>query len=348
MKKIYTGIVITLIFLLSVIQSCRKENKPAPPPIVAPSSWTRLNSFPGGKVIVLETYHDSLYAASDSNLIYFSTNKGSSWTTSTLGSGIGITALAVFKGRIYVGTYETGIFVSSDNGRSWTVQGVEISPVTSFVVWNDHLYASSLLSSSNAFGAGGIYELDPTGNTWQLFNNAGLPVNHDVDVRKLIVAGQTLLSVQGPNDDYYTYNLALHTWEDNNYFVPYICCANMEDMIYDSGILLGTNGSNIFSKGAPATGWIYDTTDLKKVVNPVFAPRVRALFSDSSQFYVLTNVPLGGTWIQHRSKSAALGSTWAVNEQLLQGNGYSYALREAGGAFFLATDKGIYYKKISP
>jgi hypothetical protein len=76
-----------------------------------------------------------------------------------------------------------------------------------------------------------------------------------------------------------------------------------------------------------------------------FLTKVRLLYAATGKFYVLSNMPAGGTWVQQRDETLAAGTTWAGNDEFLSTPGISYAVRKLNGNLYVATDSGLYCRK---
>jgi hypothetical protein len=218
---------------------------------------------------------------------------------------------------------------------------VEISPVSSFAVWNNNLYSSSLYYA-------GIFILNQNDGSWASFTKTGLPTNYSLDVEKLIPVNQTLFSVQGENGTFYTFNPTINQWNENYYFSSsFTPGISVEDMIYDQKKFLASTGRQLIYSSNGGSNWSYDTVGLKNEIATGFAQKIRVLYAGINNDYVLSNMAKGGTWVQQRGKSAIGGTTWATGEEFLQlpAQFYSYSIRELNNIFFIGTDNGLYIRK---
>ncbi|MBW4890714.1 hypothetical protein KXQ82_13360 [Mucilaginibacter sp. HMF5004] len=335
--SLYIGF--SALLCLTSCHKCNDNNSPTPS---IPATYSKILSLPiNEKFIVLETLDNTIYAAAASGIVYSSTNLGATWSSSAIvKQGTVITALTLFNNRIYVGTETDGIFVSDNNGTSWVNQSLN-QYISSFVVWNNNLYASSL----DGISPGTVFVLNQSLNTWTTFSTNGLPTNHDFDVYKIVVANNTLAAIRGVNGFFFSYNTTTGNWNTTAY-LPGTPQIKMQDLISDQGTLLASAGKTLFNSTNFGTTWSYDTIGLKKLSNANFTLRARVLYAASNKFYVLSNLPTGGAWIQQRDWASPSGTTWAANDEFLQLTGKAYAMRKISNVFFIATDDGLYYKKV--
>ncbi len=307
------------------------------------TTWTKVASLPATeKFLVLETFNNTIYAASASGVVYISADQGATWQPTTIvKQGTMITALAVFNTKIYVGTYTDGIFVSANNGQTWANQSTA-AEITSFTIWGNNLYASTADGSAPS---NGVLSLSPATNTWSSFNSNGLPSNYDFSVAKTIVCNNTLVSIRGVNGYFYTFNTTTSQWTWVAY-IPVYYSITMQDLVANQGTLLASSSNKLMSSTNFGATWVIDTVGLKNNINTSFTPKVKVLFSNEQKFYVLSNMPSGGTWVQERNASAAAGTSWAnADQEFLSISGVTYAMRELNQTLFIATDNGLYTKK---
>ncbi|HEY4327474.1 MAG TPA: hypothetical protein VGN20_26050 [Mucilaginibacter sp.] len=328
-----------LILITTVsISACHKTPvKNNPTPVTPPKgTWKKVNSLPGEKIQALEVFNNTLYAASALGVVYSSVD-GITWSASNaIQPSNSITALAAFNNMLFAGTQTNGIFRSTDGGKSWSNNNPSFPQVSSFAVLLNTLYCSSGAYS-------GIVAYNETQNQWSAFNN-GLPTNYNTDVEKIIPFNNTLLSIQGVNGNYYLYDKTTGYWNEKYFFNSYTPGLRIDDIIYDLGILYATYDYAILASQNGGVNWSYDTVGLKRAQIPIyFYPR--SVYAGTDKVYTIYNSANAGAWLQQRDRAALPGSTWATNQEHLS-FGYSYAVRELNGMLFLATDNGLYFKKI--
>ncbi len=335
----YAAPLLFLITIAVIFSACRKtpvKKDPGqiggtPPPS---GHWKRVTALPEGRIRVIEVANGMLYAASEQSVVYISTD-GLNWTASTPIDRAGaITALTVFNNRLYAGTELYGIFVSDNGGQTWSSSSSALRSASSFAILNDTLYSGSS-------EADGVAALDEAHNQWLPFKN-GLPTNYNLDVQKLIQAGNTLFSVQGVNGNYYVYDKSAGNWTEKYFFnSTYKPGLRVTDIIYDSGLVFAAyNNAVLISDGAGST-WSLDTVGLKKGPNPF---ERRALYAGADSYYTLNYSEGKGTWLQKKHRPLP-GSSWAANEEFLP-DVHGYVVREFKGMVFMATDSGVYWEPL--
>jgi len=332
------------------LTSCHKKNNPTPnvPPPVATIQWTRLSTLPNENISALEIINNVIYAGSTtSHKIYMSADNGVTWTASAQINGdIRIAAIALFNNKIYAGT-DWDIYSTADNGKTWTDEGSLTTEITSFAVWNNNLYASSYRE--------GILKLNTGNNQWQSFANGLTPaIDFDKTSTKVLATGTDLFA--GTAYSFATFNTTQQVWMRKNYFNHISTNPNIWwsdyviDLIFNQGSLLGQvymeypNEETIMRSDDLGSTWYRDTLNLKTDLSKY---TMHGLLVGSTKYYSISNQDTIsiGTWIQQRDKSAPAGTTWAAGEEFLS-TVRSSAIRENNGILFLATDGGIYFRRI--
>jgi len=343
-ENIFTLLVLSLAIWLG-FSACHKCHDYSPDMGSAASTWTKITSLPGNQEFtVLTTSGNTIYAASSNGLVYSSADLGATWIPSAVvKQGTNISALAVFNNTIYAGTQFDGIFASTNNGQTWVNQST-ISLVTSFTILNNNLYASS--EQGNSPGDG-LQILNKNAGTWGPFNTNGLPSNYDFIVKKTIAVNQSLISLRGVNGFFYTCNTANGQWIATDYFNPHRV-STMQDVTYGSGTLLVTPGTMLYGSTNSGVTWAADTLGLQKEPGTINSTHIRMLYSFNSKLYVVSNVLTGGgVCVQQRDATAPVGTSWATNSEVLPTAGFGYDFCSLNNVLFLATDNGIYFKKIA-
>ncbi len=318
----------------------------ATPPPVHISNWTRLNSL-GDTITVLAGFNHVIYAASNHNTLYTSSNGGETWTSVRIGTpDITITAIQVFNDQIYVGTDNNGIFSSADAGRTWSnyVDGFQAYniygylvgyPVSSFAVKDNILYVSTM--------GNGVYVLNQATNRWSAFNNNLPQIITSYNVFKILNTNTTLVAAGGINGTFYYYDFANNQWMET--LLPH-WGTYVNKMIIDNEVLYAiTTEQKMIRSDNNGVNWDYDTADLhvSSILN------YRELCAGTTKDYVLTvqfsNTAESGTYIQQRDKNVAIGTSWATGQQFLNGI-HAHAILESDGRLFLGANEGLYVKNI--
>ncbi|HEY4327486.1 MAG TPA: hypothetical protein VGN20_26110 [Mucilaginibacter sp.] len=329
-----------LLILVAVagMQACHKSRVKSDPKPVNPiqtDAWKKVASLPNGRIQVLEVLNNKLYAGSDSGVVYNSTD-GITWAASNaIQPSNPITAITVFNNIMFVGSATNGIYMSTDGGKNWINNSPNFPKVSSFTVFNNTLYSASAAYS-------GIMEYDEAGNKWSAFVSNGLPTNYNLDVQKIIFFNNTLLSLQGENGNYYLFDKTTNYWTEKYFFNSYTPGLWANDIIYDLGTLLAAYDNAIFISEDVGVNWSYDTIGLRRA--NLF--NRRTIYAGRDKYYTIHNTGNAGIWLQRRDRLAVRGTTWATGEEYLS-FGYSWAVRELNGMLFLATDNGLYFRKIS-
>ncbi|WP_448697340.1 WD40/YVTN/BNR-like repeat-containing protein [Mucilaginibacter sp. AW1-3] len=310
----------------------------------ATGNWTKIASLPSNQEFtVLETSGNSIYAATGAGVVYSSTDMGLTWSASAVvKQGTVISALGILNNTIYVGTQFDGIFASANNGQSWVKQS-SLGQITSFTLYNNNLYASSAQATSPADG---VWFLNQQPGTWTPIISNGLPSNYDFEVIKTIAVNQSLVSIRGSNGFLYTISGTTGQWTATSYFNPHRL-ATMRDITYAQGTMLVTPGTMLYGSNDLGASWAADTLGLQKEPGTINSTSVRILYTANNKFYVVSNILTGGGInVQQRDASAPVGTSWATNSDILPAPAFAYAIRLLNGTLFLATDNGLYFKKI--
>ncbi len=261
------------------------------------AQWTKITSVPSNDIVALVVNNNIIYGASNSNEIYESSDAGIVWNTLTVNiNPIDITSLIFFNNKIYAGTFTHGVFYSSDNGNTW--QNSNLSSISDFAVRNNVLYASTL--------GNGIAVLDTNTNNWTFINDS-LP-SYSVNVQSIIGSPNFLMTAAGANGTFYKYDFNGNYWIEGFYYGILRPGLLIDNLINDADTIFAVNGNRIIKSSDAGTSWTDDKSDTR---NGVY----RNIYAGANNYYTLTNLPTGGTWIQQRSKYADIGTTWATDEE---------------------------------
>lgn len=326
------------IYTVYGLSSCHKNKNdnpaPKPTPPVATDKWTKLTA-PNGEINVLEMTNNTIYA-SVGNTLYISKNEGAIWTSSKVGTpeqGI-ITAIKVFNNTIYTGTNASGVFSSNDDGKTWVSNNgtaFDIG-VTSFAERNNNLYVAT--------DGDGVYAMNQASNKWEPFNNNLPQIITSYNVFKIVNTDNTLVAAAGVNSTFYHYDFTNNQWV---YSALPKLGSYLVDVIYDNGAIIGIGTERkIIRSENNGVDWTYDTKDLQETLPG--AINNEKIYAGSLKYYVLINTIEGG-WVQQRDKTAAVGSSWANGQEFLS-KIHLAGIVELDNKLFLATDSGLYIKKL--
>lgn len=339
MKSILVRLTLYISCLALFLSACQKQARSPEQPI-APgqaNGWIRITTLPAEKISLVKTIDGTVYTAAASGLVYHSADSGKTWSAyNKIKNNVQVTAFIIFKHKIFVGSQADGVFMSPDNGNTWiaTFPFPALAPASTFLVWNDHLYCSSS-------GLDGIYGYDENTVNWNRFNSDGLPTNYNLTVEKAIVVNNSLLTIQGVNGNFYTYDTGTAKWSEHSFFFNHIAGLHITDILYNNNTLYASYGPAIFRSDNTGQAWAYDTVGLKRA-NDFISP-TRVMYTGNDSYYTLLNVRQSETWIQQRAKTAPLGTSWSNHQEHLS-IGYSYDISQLGNKLFLATASGLYYK----
>ncbi len=123
----------------------------------AHAQWVQVNGLYGGFISALAVSDSNLFAGTENEGIFRSTDYGASWNSVTTGfpSIIGVDAFAVSDTDLYAGTTDNGVFLSTNNGASWISLG--FIDVSSLAVSGENL----IIGTNN-----GVAILTDNGNKW--------------------------------------------------------------------------------------------------------------------------------------------------------------------------------------
>jgi hypothetical protein len=290
---------------------------------------TKISSIPSKSIVALVVHNSSIYAASDSNIIYKSKN-GFNWTpTSVSDVPAEIISMTFYNNDIYVGTGDVTVFNSSDDGITWHSNALSTIPSSRFVVNNNILYGAT-------FGDG-VYSLNINTNRWLPFTN-GLPT-YSYNVQNIISAPNFLIIGAGSNGTFYRYDFAANRWNEEYYYGTLKPGLQINRMINNGNTIFAVNGNKVIRSNNSGIGWTDDNTRTHDGAD-------RNIYSGSANNYMLTNEVPKGTWIQERKKNAVIGESWSINEEFFP-RGYSFDIVEFNDKLFLAKDDGLYFKTIA-
>ena len=123
---------------------------------------------------------NNIFAGTQLNGVYLSTNAGKNWTSVNTGlpaEGNTVNVLAISGSSIFAGT-NNGMYLSTNNGSNWS--GINYGlisgsgqgcSVLSAVISNNFVYAGTNY---------GVYLSSDNGSSWTQMNNNGLPTNASI------------------------------------------------------------------------------------------------------------------------------------------------------------------------
>ena len=293
------------------------------------AQWTRVTDISAIHIRSLISHGDTLYAATDSNIIYRSSDGGTVWNPIIVGnSSVKIFCLTFYHNSLYVGTFHHGVFYSGNAGASWQNSFTVTSFVSDFAVKDDVLYAGT---------DDGVMALNAATQGWTYMNNS-LPT-YSMGIDKIIGSPNFLLIAAGANGTFYRYNFNTPEWNEEYYYGILKPGLKIEGFINEGDTLFASTGNRILVSLDAGLSWTDDELGSHEGYS-------RKLYNGPTNYYTLTNDLQGGTWLQPRSKQAPIGSSWDVNEEYLPG-GYSFAMISFNNRLFIGRENGLYTKNLA-
>ncbi|MGE5106594.1 MAG: T9SS type A sorting domain-containing protein [Sphingobacteriales bacterium] len=293
------------------------------------AQWTKINAVPSQSIAALAAYNDTIFAASRTNLLYRSTDAGINWNTITVSnSPIVIITLKVIDNIIYIGTASHGTFSSTDNGVTWVKSANNLLAVPGIAKKGNDIYAATL--------GDGVFIYNQNNNSWLPFNNS-LP-SYSVNVFTILSTPASLLIGAGANGTFYRYNFTTNAWDEEFYYGLLVPGLLIDKLVNNTDTIFAVNGNSVIRSENNGLNW----TDDKTGTHDGYA---RNLFTGAINHYLITNIPLGGTWVQQRNKHSITGASWETNEELLP-TGFAYDILEFKNKLFLAKADGLYIKDV--
>jgi len=83
------------------------------------SQWVQCNGIWGGSIIYSLVSGNYIFAGTNGNGVYISSNNGQNWTQTSLNNHF-ISSLAISGNTVVAGLLDGGVYISSNNGQSWT------------------------------------------------------------------------------------------------------------------------------------------------------------------------------------------------------------------------------------
>ena len=120
--------------------------------------WTRTNGPEGIAISSLANIDGTIYAGTEVNGVYISTDDGINWTAMNTGiETFEVTSIVYKPGYIFAGTIGGGVFRSTDGGQTWLApsNGTDFA-VTSMVIDDDYIFAGTISDGGQRSSDNGI------------------------------------------------------------------------------------------------------------------------------------------------------------------------------------------------
>jgi hypothetical protein len=293
------------------------------------AQWSKIDVIPTQEMVALAAGNDTIFAATVTNQLYRSIDGGLNWNTITLDDqSVEIFSMKIIGNQIFVGTYNHGVFSSADGGESWIHSNRIYFPVSGFAMHGNNMYLSIM--------GDGVYNCNQNTNVWQPMNNALPSYSHNVGA--IVSTSTELLIGAGGNGTFYNYDFEADQWIEHFYYGSILPGLQIDAMICHADTLWAVNGQRIIRSNDGRLNWLDDKQDTHNGYT-------RIIYRGTDNYYTLTNLVAGGTWIQERDNQANGGESWNTGEEFLPG-GYSYDILEFQDKLFLANSDGLYFKNL--
>ena len=183
------------------------------------AQWQQTNGPYGGNINCIASDGTNIFAGTNGQGVFLSSNNGSSWTAVNNGlpGWSPVYSFAISGTNIFAGTYD-GVFLSVNNGTSWTAINNGLT---------NHFVLSLAISGTNIFAGtnGGVFLTTNNGTSWTAVNN-GLT---NTIVLSLAISGSNIfagtdgggvwkraLSEMGIEENNYKSNITLYPNPANN------------------------------------------------------------------------------------------------------------------------------------
>jgi len=139
------------------------------------AQWLQIPSSPTGAFNNLLIVNDTLYAASNGNGVYKSTDNGNSWKQMSAGLNIfqslKVNEVLFYNNDLYAAT-DDGIYKSTDNGNNWIKKshGITIGPGATFEFCESIFEHEGILFTGSQ---NGIYRSTDNAENWTVTNISG-------------------------------------------------------------------------------------------------------------------------------------------------------------------------------
>ncbi len=287
--------------------------------------WTPVASLPHREFTAIQNLDGRIYAASE-NKLYISAD-GNNWQIENIHPVIITpTCITVFNNILYVGTLSDGVYYRNlATGAQWqhALMGIHVS---TFIVHDGRLHLCSQGS--------GVWR-----NISGIWNNMtyDLPT-YSYNVNKIVSLNEKLYAFAGANGTFYRFNPETSKWIEDYYLNGYAPGLSADDAVTQNGVIFMTKGNRLLRSDDAGDNWVSDANGLINGIN-------RFLYQGAQFMYSLTlDATTNYTYFQKRSNNALSQSTWNIYNELLPF--YTYALVEFKDNMYVATNEGVFFKKI--
>ncbi len=259
-------------------------------------SWIAVDSgLPEDKpdIVALASVGTNLFAGTNGEGVFLSTNYGQSWTGVNNGlvtfdlTGVNVSALGVNSTTLFAGTYSEGIFRSTDSGANWVHadSGLRANTINAFGVIGQYLFVAT---NSN-----GIFRSDDNGNFWTPVNQG---LSSTADVQTLLIDSNRIFA--GTSGGVFVSTDSGESWNPDN--VGIIASEVTSIITTGSNLYATTNGTGIFVSSDDGTSW----TALNNGLTNLSLSHPQSIAMRDSNFFGATDAGL--------FKSSDNGKSWTL------------------------------------
>ena len=336
---------------------------------VSPAQWVQTSGPGGGNISAIAVQGSNLFAGTQGQGVFLSTNNGSSWTAVNSGlTSLSVSALVANGTNLFAGT-SGGAFLSTNGGTTWTAVNSGLTPnaVSTFLVSGTNLFAGT--------AGGGVYLSTNNGTSWTAVNS-GLPASAGItafaSIGSNIFAAASDIYMSTNNGSSwtkadagwpYTYINAMAA-SGSNLFIShddtvYLSTNNGSTWtpmnsgittyaqvtafgIVGSDIFAGTNGEGVFLSTNNGTSWAaLSSTNISPTayVN-TFAVSGSSLYAGTKMEGIFLSSDNGATWSSIGIPLADVGTVFVSGTNLFAGT--------KTGDIFRSTDGGASWKLVVP
>jgi hypothetical protein len=287
------------------------------------AQWKQCDQFTGGAWCCFGVSGKYLFAGTNGDGVFRSTDKGTSWTELHAGL-IGsqaylIYSFAVRDTSLIAGTYGSGIFRSNDNGTSWTAMTPSNGPlyVTSLAVFGTNLFA----------GTDGIFRSTDDGTSWTAVSTGytGTWVYSFATLDTTLFAGSAQGVFRSTNNG--------TSWTRVDTGMGYAVVRSLA--VIGTNIFAGTDGDGVFRSTNNGTSWVAADSGLTDIEVFSFAVVGRNIFAGTYGGGVFLSTDNGSSWTSVNTDNTALARS-AV-----------WAFVEVDTTLFAGSDQGLWFRPLS-
>jgi len=155
------------------------------------TQWQKTNFSSTVKINTLAISDSSIYAGTDGDGVFVSTDNGESWVSINDGLQSKVIYTIFINGKTILAGTETGAYASTNNGLNWNAinSGLPDNPVWSFT--KSYITNSTQVGTTLFAGTwNGVYTSTNNGTNWNAtgLNNTAMPVHSVVDYNNFVFA----------------------------------------------------------------------------------------------------------------------------------------------------------------